>query len=481
MMKLNDFISKLRLAHDVPNYYCNKFPKNCGYFDGTRYSFDCWNLIKCVLANPSWEPTGVKGSYVSPKNFVTGDCDGYHLLMQCTNRSKDFSKLSQPGTYLYLSTSPHAGVYLGDFVQDGYTFNVVECTGAWESKVQYTYVDKNGGRYLYKGGPKSQYSWTDYGLLTPYVDYNEVPEPEPVPFSAFAIDVSRYQRGLSLRDALAQGFDHVIMRIGGADGSGGTYYKDPCFDDFYRQAKECGFKIAAYYLGYAFNTTKAAEEATNCLSLLANTDIKTVFYDVEGGMLNQSKASITDNIVTFCSILNGVGYNCGIYSSESHFNSKFDDARLSNLYHWVARYLPTAPVLKSGNKVDMWQFGGSTNYFRSPLISGIKVDQNIMFKEWDSDKGYYINGYDYSPVFDPEYYSNKYPDLKAAFGENKDLLWNHFCQFGMYELRQGSAEFDPVFYKGNNPDVVQAFGDDNPMYYLHYVAFGKAEGRKGAL
>jgi len=226
MMKLKDFISKLRLAHDVPNYYCNKFPKNCGYYDGSKFSFDCWNLVKAILGG--WTDNRTVGYYVSPKDFPTGDCDGYHLLQKCTGISKDFSKLSQPGTYLYLSTSPHAGVYLGDFVQDGYTFNVVECTGAWESKVQYTYVDKNGGRYLYKGGPKSTYSWTDYGLLTPYVDYNEVPEPTPVPFSAFAIDVSRYQRGLSLRDAMAQGFDHVIMRIGGADGSGGTYYKDPC-------------------------------------------------------------------------------------------------------------------------------------------------------------------------------------------------------------------------------------------------------------
>lgn len=475
MMKLNDFISKLRLAHDVPNFYCNKPGKNLGYHwpDG-KFSFDCWNLIKVVLAG--WDGTNPVGTNVKPT--VTGDCDGATLLKRCTGQSKDFSKLSQPGTYLYLSTSPHAGVYLGDFVQDGYTFNVVECTGAWESKVQYTYVDKNGGRYLYKGGPKSTYSWTDYGLLTPYVDYNEVPEPTPVPFSAFAIDVSRYQRGLSLRDAMAQGFDHVVIKAGGADAG---YYKDTCFDDFYRQAKECGFKIAAYYFGKANNTEKAAEEATQFMSILAGTDIKTVFYDVEGSMLNQSKSALTDQIVTFCSILNGVGYNCGIYTSESHLNSKIEDARLSNLYHWVARYSTTAPVLKSGNKVDMWQFGGSTNYFRSPLISGIKVDQNIMFTEWDSDKGYYINGYDYSPVFNPEYYSNRYPDLKAAFGDNKDLLWNHFCQFGMYELRQGSAEFDPVYYKDHNPDVVQAFGDDYPMYYLHYVAFGKAEGRKGAL
>jgi hypothetical protein len=90
-----------------------------------------------------------------------------------------------------------------------------------------------------------------------------------------------------------------------------------------------------------------------------------------------------------------------------------------------------------------------------------------------------LYGFDYSPVFDPVYYANKYPDLMSAFGLNKDMLWLHFQQFGMNEFRRGSAEFDPVYYKKNNPDVVEAFGDDNPMYYFHYVAFGKEEGRKG--
>ena len=95
------------------------------------------------------------------------------------------------------------------------------------------------------------------------------------------------------------------------------------------------------------------------------------------------------------------------------------------------------------------------------------------------NNGYWLNGYDYSPVFDPEYYANRYPDLKAAFGLNKDALWLHFQQFGMNEFRQGSAEFAPVFYRNTNPDVEQAFKDDRPMYYFHYVAFGKEEGRKG--
>lgn len=94
--------------------------------------------------------------------------------------------------------------------------------------------------------------------------------------------------------------------------------------------------------------------------------------------------------------------------------------------------------------------------------------------------GYWLYGYDYSPVFNPEYYANRYPDLMAAFGLNKDALWLHFQQFGMSELRRASAEFDPVYYKNNNPDVQLAYKEDNPMYYFHYIAFGIAEGRKGA-
>lgn len=91
--------------------------------------------------------------------------------------------------------------------------------------------------------------------------------------------------------------------------------------------------------------------------------------------------------------------------------------------------------------------------------------------------GYVINGYDYSPVFDPEYYANKYPDLEGAFGHDANALWNHFCTFGMNEFRQASAQFNPQIYKDRYTDLQNAFGDDNPMYYWHYVAFGMNEGR----
>lgn len=95
------------------------------------------------------------------------------------------------------------------------------------------------------------------------------------------------------------------------------------------------------------------------------------------------------------------------------------------------------------------------------------------------NNGYWLNGYDYSPVFNPEYYANRYADLRGAFGFDADLLWAHFQIFGMNELRRGSQEFDPIYYRDHNPDVAQAYKDDNPMYYFHYIAFGKNERRQG--
>ena len=105
------------------------------------------------------------------------------------------------------------------------------------------------------------------------------------------------------------------------------------------------------------------------------------------------------------------------------------------------------------------------------------TDATNSILEGGGTSDFMINGYDYSPVFDPVYYANRYSDLRAAFGDDSVLLWNHFCQFGMNEFRQASDEFNPEVYKARYPDLVAAFGDDNPMYYYHYVAFGINEGR----
>ena len=379
-MKISEFISKLKLAHDVPNYYNNKFPYNCGYYDGKRYSFDCWCMIKAIIGN--WTDCRTKGYYVSPKNFPTGDCNGYQLLMQCSQRSKDFSMLNKAGAYLYISDKghEHAGIYIGDFTYQGELFNVVECTSDWAGKVQYTYVDAKGQRFLYKGGSQKR-SWTDWGIL-PYIEYDAEPTPAPAPVglkTTFGIDISNYQRGLSLLNAKGQGVQFSVLKAGGADGgSSSPYYKDKSFETFYSDAMAYGVPVGAYYFGHAFSVEDAKKEASCFINYLSGKQILHVWYDVEGQMLNQGYTHLTDIIRTFCETMVQAGYVCGIYTSASHFN-RFNDASLLVYPHWVACYGTTKPTLKSGALIEMWQFGGSVNYIRDPHIAGYVCDQDYCY------------------------------------------------------------------------------------------------------
>lgn len=91
---------------------------------------------------------------------------------------------------------------------------------------------------------------------------------------------------------------------------------------------------------------------------------------------------------------------------------------------------------------------------------------------------YTYGGVEYSLVFDPTYYANKYADLKAAFGTNATNLFNHFTTYGMKEGRQAISTFNVTVYKNTYADLRSAFGDNLPNYYKHYIQYGYKEGRK---
>ncbi len=96
-----------------------------------------------------------------------------------------------------------------------------------------------------------------------------------------------------------------------------------------------------------------------------------------------------------------------------------------------------------------------------------------------SSSGTFIfKGVNYSRVFDPTYYSNKYADLKKVYGTNAGKLFNHFCSFGMKEGRVASANFNVMKYKEYYADLRNAFDNDLPSYYRHYVTCGYKENRK---
>ncbi len=107
-----------------------------------------------------------------------------------------------------------------------------------------------------------------------------------------------------------------------------------------------------------------------------------------------------------------------------------------------------------------------------------RLNSSVSSSNTSSSGTFIFNGVDYSLVFDPTYYSNKYADLKKVYGTNSSKLFNHFCSFGMKESRIASANFNVNKYKEYYADLRNAFGDNMPEYYKHYVQFGKKEGRK---
>lgn len=199
----------------------------------------------------------------------------------------------------------------------------------------------------------------------------------------FGIDISKWQKGFNIQSALNEGFTYVILRAGYTSDSG--YFKDPVFESFYTQAKQLKVEqLGAYYFGQAFSVNDAIKEANLFLSYLSGKSIKKVYYDVEAKMLNQSQQSLTSIIKAFCDTVNAAGYICGIYSSEHYFNNGMFDVQLKGYPHWVAKYSTKSPVLKSGAVVEMWQYGGTTNYIRDARIAGTVVDQNLIYVPWDN-------------------------------------------------------------------------------------------------
>lgn len=80
-------------------------------------------------------------------------------------------------------------------------------------------------------------------------------------------------------------------------------------------------------------------------------------------------------------------------------------------------------------------------------------------------------------IFEEHYYADRYPDLKALYGYDREALWKHFVDFGLGEGRVMNMFIDVVTYRNSNPDLDASFGDDWDAYVSHYLLSGAMEGR----
>lgn len=133
---------------------------------------------------------------------------------------------------------------------------------------------------------------------------------------------------------------------------------------------------------------------------------------------------------------------------------------------------------KIGEKTGVaWKTIAELNGLKSPYTITIGQVLKLTKNTSSTASSFIYNGLDYSLVFEPTYYVNKYADLRSAFGTNSAKLFEHFCNYGIKEGRQAISTFNVKVYKEKYADLQRAFGDDLSLYYKHWIEHGKKEGR----
>lgn len=194
MMKVDEFIEKLKLAASVKSLYVkgafgapltgvskkrytqnhtyNKKPDRTAKImaaSADTFASDCCGIIKGVLGGWCADPNKSYGGTVvnqeahgisyGPDHMPDLGADG--LIKACKDASTDFTRI-EPGMLVWMSG--HVGVYVGDGM-------VVESTPSFLDGCQFTYLANIG----YRTG--NYRKWTKCGHL-PWVEYKSAPTQE---------------------------------------------------------------------------------------------------------------------------------------------------------------------------------------------------------------------------------------------------------------------------------------------------------------
>ncbi len=184
------------------------------------------------------------------------------------------------------------------------------------------------------------------------------------------IDVSSYQGTINW-SSVAKTKHFAILRAG--TGYGGSNNKDSKFEENYKNARNAGVKVGAYFYSYAKNVDGAKKEANYFLEHLKGKKFEwPVYYDIEEA--SQFSSGINNSIATaFCSILEAKNYYCGIYASGSRWTSNFNSEVKQKYTAWVAHWGVSKPSYTGS--YDVWQKSDKGS------VSGISGDVDL-------DEGY---------------------------------------------------------------------------------------------
>ncbi len=218
------------------------------------------------------------------------------------------------------------------------------------------------------------------------------------------IDVSTHNGYIDFQKVKAAGIDNVIIRCGFTGyASSLPLNKDDKFEINYKNAKEAGLRVGAYYYAVAASEEDADREAAYVLSLLKGKQFELpVYYDVEDNhdvsadgvypqnMQSLGKQKLTAIVDRFCSTVEAAGYFTGFYTSTWWVQNLLDMRVLSRYTLWLAQW---ADAVTYNGAYGIWQYSSTGK------VDGIagNVDMNNIYQDFTTPiKRLGLNGFSLS-------------------------------------------------------------------------------------
>lgn len=166
------------------------------------------------------------------------------------------------------------------------------------------------------------------------------------------VDISHYQKGLTIRQIKNAGCDFAIMKL-----TEGSALVDNMAFGFYHEAYELGFPVGCYCYSHAVTPEQAGREAEFLLKTINGFPMPCgIFLDIEEPeQLALSHKTLIDMVLAWYDRIADAGYVPGVYGSESSLWVRINPKELpGDMLVWAARYgrSPDMPC-------DIWQSGDS--------------------------------------------------------------------------------------------------------------------------
>ncbi|MDE6149105.1 MAG: glycoside hydrolase family 25 protein [Ruminococcus sp.] len=343
------------------------------------FGFDCVCLIKGILWGWNGDKSKVYGGATYKSNDVP-DIGADTMITQCTGVSTNFSNI-EVGEAVWMTG--HIGVYIGDGL-------AVECTPAWDNKVQITACNCDKSGY-------NRRNWTKHGKL-PYIKYEAVSDTAPATNKAETsasgvkgVDVSKWQGDIDWNKVKADGIKFAMIRLGYGSADGNSCGLDGYFEKNVTNAIKAGIDIGCYFYSYATSVEAAKKEAQYVVGVLSKykgTFTYPVAFDIEDkSQVGLGKTTLTNMVIAFGDIIEKAGFYCSVYSNLNWLKNYLDDSKIKRFDHWLAQW-SSAPTYSGA--FGMWQ-NSSTGKVNG--ISG-NVDTDIAYKDYPTAiKSGKLNGF----------------------------------------------------------------------------------------